>query len=116
MRRAFTVILLVVEALFFNVVLPGHARGMIQLPGSDNCPACCAARHQSQKQSPCDNERTTHCAICAFAAGLVVPPPIDFAPPPTALLAILAPPAAQHFEFASLPLPYFGRAPPASAA
>jgi hypothetical protein len=116
MRRAFTVVLLLVEALFFNAVLPGHARGMIQLAGSGTCPACCAAKHNPSKQSPCDNEKTTHCAICAFAAGLSIPPAIDFAPPPTALLAILPPPAAQQFEIATFPLSYFGRAPPLSHA
>jgi hypothetical protein len=114
MRRAFTLALLLFEAMFFNVVLPGHTRGMIQLPGSSCCePACCAAKHPGSKQSPCDNERTSNCALCAFAARITIPPAVDFAPPPTGLLEILPPPVAQTFEVASFPRPFFGRAPPA---
>ena len=116
MRRAFTTILLVLEALFFNVVIPGHARGMIELPGADRCPACCVARHSPQKNSPTDSQRTQNCAVCAFAAQLIVPPAADFAPPLTGTNEILPPPSAQQFEVAAFPQPYFGRAPPASHA
>ena len=112
MRRAFTVILLLVEALFFNVVIPGHARGVIQLPGSGNCPACCAAKHSPSQQTPCNNQSSTHCAICAFAAAMFVPPPVDFAPPPTRLVATLTVANLQTLITPSFPLSYFGRAPP----
>ena len=114
MRRAFTIALLLFEALFLNVVIPGHTRGMIQLPGSAPLPACCAAKHSDSKQTPAENDRTSHCALCAFAARITIPPTIDFAPPPTGLLAVLPPPTAQGVEVVAFPFPFFGRAPPTS--
>src|SRR4051794_33155032 len=95
MRRGFTIALLLVEALFFNVIIPGHTRGVIQLAGSQSQASCCASRHGESKQTPCDNKRAANCAICAFAARLTVPLAIDFAPPPTGLVAILRPSAPQ---------------------
>ena len=113
MRRAFTVILLLIEALFFNVVIPGHARGMIQLPASGNCPVYARRSINAvETKRPATMSASAHCAICAFAAAMFVPPPVDFAPPPTRLVATLTVANLQTVITPSFPLAYFGRAPP----
>jgi hypothetical protein len=112
MRRAFTIALLVFEALFFNVIIPVHTRGMIQLAGSRSRASCCATRHKDSKENPSDNKPASTCAVCAFAARLTVPPAVDFAPPPTGLVEILPAPAIHVRVTPSLIPVYFGRAPP----
>jgi hypothetical protein len=112
MRRPFTIALLVFEALFFNVFIPVHTRGMIQLAGVRNGASCCATRHKDSKENPSDNKPASTCAICAFAARLSVPPAVDFAPPPTGLVEILPPPAPHVRVNPSFVPVYFGRAPP----
>src|SRR3954471_16463047 len=115
MRRTFTIILLLVEAMFFNVVIPGHARGMIELPGSAPGPACCAAKHGKPNQTPCDSKRAAHCAVCAFAARMTVPPVVDFVLPPSGFVETVTTRAIAPIDVTSYPLPYFGRAPPLAA-
>lgn len=118
--RAFRVALLVFEALWLTVIVPGHQRGIVRLPG-ENCPACeaqTAAPDCCQKQpAPVGHkpagDPAQHCAICYFAARLCTPPVIDLSPPPLRLVASLPVPAAHAREsFPILPT-YDGRAPPA---
>ena len=104
-------LLLLVQALFFNVVVPSHTRGMIQLPGSKAVASCCAPK--PGKSSPCDNKRTENCAICNLAARVTLPPVIEFAPKPTGLLEILPPVAREEFVAHDFVPTYLGRAPPA---
>ncbi|HEX3358008.1 MAG TPA: hypothetical protein VHS31_13635 [Tepidisphaeraceae bacterium] len=112
MGRLLRVALLLVEALFFNVIIPGHTRGSIQLPGSPSASCCCESQQSGHRSLPNDKTRTENCAICNFAARLTIPPAIDFAPPPTGLLEILPPPARETIQIASFCAVYFGRAPP----
>src|SRR3954468_1541541 len=111
MRRAFTVVLLVVEALFFNVVIPGHTRGMIQLGGTRSA-SCCAGKQGNPKEIPADKNGASHCAVCAFAAQMSVPPGIDFAPAPIGLAEILPVSKAQQVDSVTSVRTYLGRAPP----
>jgi hypothetical protein len=112
MRQGFTIALLVFEAIVFNVFIPIHTRGMIELPGSRGASSCCQSHRSSDKQTPSDQKRAANCAVCAFAARVVTPPAIDFAPPPSGLAAVLSIDSPERLETISSPLPYFGRAPP----
>jgi hypothetical protein len=115
-RRQFTIALVVFEAFLFNVFIPWHTRGMIELPGAKSGHSCCATpKHDSQNRDSSDGKRAANCAICAFAARIVVPPAIDFAPGPSGFVEICPVPVTQQLSGATLLLPYFGRAPPLAA-
>jgi hypothetical protein len=120
--------LLIFQAIWLNVILPGHTRGVVTTPGSE-CSACesssapqrttccdaAAAATTKRGQAPDPAGRAQHCALCAFAARLTLPPVIDLTPAPLGFLErmTLAPPArAQSIQL--IPT-YDGRAPPVLA-
>lgn len=115
--RAGRILFILWQAVWLNAVIPGHTRGAIPLPGSapaDESPApgCCAGatdREGESRPSPADRAR---CAVCYFAAGLILAAPPDLAPAPKGLCEVL-PPAAPG-DVPSLPLAptYDGRGPP----
>jgi len=120
------ILILLFEALWLNVIVPGHRRGMVPLPGesceamgmagASSARACCEHRSNGQSTPTHQGDPAQHCAICYFAARLTVPPPIDFAPRPTALaerIKPIAPVVAVSFAF---PATYDGRGPPMNAA
>ena len=121
--RAFRIALLLVQAVWLNVVVPGHRRGIIALPG-ESCEACAVAatsrpccRSHSNGQQPAapPKDPANHCLICYFAARLTPPPVIHFTPPPLRFVEKLPPPVSRTIAVPP-PLPtYHGRAPPASA-
>ncbi len=82
--RSFRVFLLVFEALFLNVVIPGHTRGMITLSGKESvhgiadlgCPFCCDSGTRPRKDAPTRQDRQD-CAICHLALCLTTVPPAD---------------------------------------
>src|SRR4051794_13144805 len=79
MGRALRILLILTQALWLNVMLPGHTRGSITLSGSKHS-SCCASKNNdsgSKDRAPSQRDRE-HCAICYFAAGLVSPPVVDF--------------------------------------
>ncbi|HSV12932.1 MAG TPA: hypothetical protein VLI90_01635 [Tepidisphaeraceae bacterium] len=117
--------LLIFQAIWLNVILPGHTRGVVTTPGTE-CSACesssapqrtttCCGSSSDSKRQQTPNRRAQHCAICAFAARLTLPPVIDLTPAPLGFLErlALAPPARVE-SVRSLPT-YDGRAPPAFA-
>jgi len=66
--RPFHLALLIFEAILFNVVIPGHTRGIVQLPGSPEakacgCCACCGSRPASGKTGD-PLRKANNCAIC----------------------------------------------------
>jgi hypothetical protein len=124
--RALRIAILVFEALWLNVVVPGHTRGSVALPG-ERCPSCerCAA----DPISPCcdmpegqpvashphsvpHRDPARHCAICYFAARLSLPVVFDFTHPPLGLLGAAAPQPAGHIVSIPFVATYDGRAPP----
>ena len=123
--RAFHVALLVFEALWLNVIVPGHRRGVVPLPG-ESCaacerplasaaPTCCqsdAARKQHSRSKHDHGDPALHCAICYFAARLSPAPFVDFTLPPLRLTRTLPTPAAELRTTAPPTLTYDGRAPP----
>ena len=113
------IFLLLFEALWLNVVVPGHQRGVVPLPG-ERCVACASPkdtccpdageRREPARSKPVD--RAAHCAICYFAARLSPPPVIDFTPPRPQLVGLAqVPPPAARPTIPFLPT-YDGRAPP----
>ena len=122
--RAFRVALLVFEALWLNVIVPGHQRGVVRLPG-ESCPACeadsapreCCHAQATRQSIPTKHkpagDPAQHCAICYFAARLCTPPVIDLSPPPLRLVEQLPVPAAHTRESFKVRPTYYGRAPPA---
>ena len=125
--RATRIALLAFEALWLNVIVPGHSRGAVGLPG-ESCPLCPAVAVSSDSVTPkcCDRGSTpdsrdshpardpaAHCSICHFAARATPPPVIDFTPPKPEILAI-RPTASMSALYSRPPAPtYLGRAPPA---
>ncbi len=113
--------LLIFQALWLNVILPGHTRGVVTLPGSgeqneavDNCGSCCTSKPDSSNdQSQSDENRAARCAVCFFAMRVTPPPVVDLRPPAMALLDIEAPPSPAAFTSYQHRLTYLGRAPPA---
>jgi hypothetical protein len=126
LRRAALIFLLAFQSFWLAVVLPGHTRGVITVPGfkpvataacheerDAGAPSCCShTGGQRARKAPVDPSRAAHCAICFFAARLSLPVAIDLRPKPLELAFVQPPPAA--LEAASVErLPtYLGRAPP----
>jgi hypothetical protein len=122
--RAINFFLLVFQTIFLNVIVPGHERGVVQLPGSacEQCcgcdqPAtksCCAGRGDPSKHAP-KPDRASHCAICSFAAHLCVPPVFRLTLEPLGLAEILSPAAPLVAPSIPARLPERSRAPPVFA-
>ena len=117
--RALRILLLVFEALWLNVIVPGHRRGAVPLPG-EKCVACeppkddcCPEASGSTKSTPSKPvDPAAHCAICYFAARLSPPPVIDFTPPRPQVVGLAqVPPPIARPSVPFLPT-YDGRAPP----
>ncbi len=117
-------------ALWFGVIVPGHKRGLVLLPGgtpppvtqnqnTEPCPlaqmmaasgTCCPSSSPRTPSSP--SAPVSHCAVCYLTGVLDVPPPPDFAPRPLELLQILPRPKPITVASASTTHIYLGRAPP----
>jgi hypothetical protein len=124
--RAIRIALLIVEALWLNVIVPGHQRGVVPLPG-ESCSACevdnavrkcchtlATGSSAPAKQKP-GGDPAQRCAICHFAARLCTPPVINFTPPRLGLAEILEPPAPRSALSVRVPLVLRDRAPPFTA-
>ncbi len=119
-------------ALWFGVIVPGHKRGLVLLPGgkpqvtvkqseeAQPCPlakimgrssSCCCPPSDSS-DAPQPGAPVTHCAICYLTGVLDVPPAPDFAPKPLELVQVLAWPQSDVVEATESVRTYLGRAPP----
>jgi hypothetical protein len=111
--RAFRILLLAIVAVWYGAVLPGHQRGIVQLPGAST-DACCQGNHSDHPgdpaEAPAGSPRT--CAVCFYMGALLqaAPPVLDIAP-----LGLtdrqLDPIAPAPVTVPHLPT-YLGRAPP----
>lgn len=113
--------------LWFGVVVPGHERGQIVLPGyaaPSHCGTASSADASSAPKSTCcpvpepdepgkPADPITRCAVCYIVATLATPPPVDLAPQPTARVALLDQTPSLAPEVATPHRPWLGRAPPA---
>ncbi len=90
-------LLLVYQAVFLNVLVPGHTRGAITLDGKHTAPCCCCSSAGEPRPGgkaptgPSDRDRE-HCAVCQFAAALTSVPPVRFTLPELGLLDVLPAP------------------------
>jgi len=120
-------------ALWFGVIVPGHKRGLVLLPGApgnaaaasnssdealEPCPlaeimaldgSCCPSSKPSDPDTPMP---VTHCAICYLTGVLDVPPAPDFAPRPLELVQVLPWPEPVAQDTIGSTRTYLGRAPP----
>lgn len=121
-RRLGTILLLAFQALWLNVILPGHTRGIVTMPGwkpaachaETAATSCCASPDEpfDDKPGTPDNERAANCAVCFFAARLTTPPGITFDLTPGTLLAVRPAPVFEAVDAVARGTCYFGRAPP----
>jgi hypothetical protein len=105
--------LILFQFFWLNIVLPGHTRGMITVPGTPPAGSVsddCCATHSDSKQPTPDQQK--HCAICNFAIGLFTPPVVNYDHLIRGLLHTLPIPPPAAVESDSPLLTYHGRAPP----
>lgn len=120
--RVTAILLLIQQAVWLGVIVPGHERGSVRLPGYEaageqaatSCHAdhaCCANKgdRDTHKKAPAD---PSHCAICHIAARLVVATPPDFVPAPTDLIAAVPEFRATPGPLLCVVLPYEPTGPP----
>ncbi|HWE01650.1 MAG TPA: hypothetical protein VG326_04510 [Tepidisphaeraceae bacterium] len=118
--RHFRLAMLAFQFLWLNVIVPGHRRGIVALPG-DHCRACEQWAVASTKSCPADSKSPQrdskdpagHCAICFFAARVSPAVTYDFTHPPLRLIAVVQDDSALIAVDPHLILAYHGRAPPA---
>jgi len=64
------------QFVWLNIVLPVHTRGIVTIGESCDSRSCCAHKDGKSHHTP-TREDQKHCAICAFAAALSIPPAMD---------------------------------------
>ena len=121
---------ILLQVLWLNVVLPGHTRGVITLPGTDcaddrgvasvaqqqsDAHACChgAAKSTRNDRTPTPRQRGA-CAVCFFAAHMAPPAPVVCGLLPLGLLEQIALPAQPAAVSIDRPLICLERGPPAA--
>jgi hypothetical protein len=126
--RALRLAVLLFQALWLNVIVPGHQRGIVAMPGW-SCEACekqatqpdsscCAIRNARQANEPAGRppvhgDPARHCAICHFAAHLSLPPELDLSLSRLFLAETSLPPAGESIGGRDFFATYDGRGPPA---
>jgi hypothetical protein len=95
-------LLLAYQALFLNVLLPGHTRGAITLDGKHTAPCCCCgggADRPAGKGPAVPSQRDRdHCAICQFAAGITSVPMLYLKLAEAGLVERLPPPRPSGWD------------------
>jgi len=114
---------LVFQAFWLNVVVPGHQRGIVQLPGAVAAASryrapclscgCDAAPKSSKSDSPASRSGT--CAICFFAAHLSIPPTVDLSLARLNFLHRLRPMVEEDRIARIVVTPFDSRGPPVAA-
>jgi hypothetical protein len=110
------------QAIWLNIVIPGHTRGSMPMPGADCEDSTCQVSHSFAASPCCDHSKTPAtpaknrgCAICNFAAQLATPLPFDLSLPPLALLHRIGDLRAHALVARSVLIPFFSCGPPACA-
>jgi hypothetical protein len=113
MRRIVLFGLVLYQAFFLNVLLPGHTRGAVRIgtqsAGRDSC--CGRAPSQDKRDTPTPRERS-NCAVCHFMARMTSVLPVDLTLAKLGLVESLAFPSPQVVEALKFVPTYHGRAPP----
>jgi hypothetical protein len=122
--RVVRIAILLFEVVWFNIIVPGHTRGIVVVQSgatsTETCPLCAAvacplcaqhaAPNSSKNPTPADR---ANCAICQFMAHLSLPPVYDFRPASLKLLELLPIPQPQTRESVALIDHAHCRGPPA---
>jgi hypothetical protein len=121
--RVTSVFLLLFQAIFLNVVVPGHTRGVITLTGRSDAgaasmpaPGCCRTeehktREDGSHKAPTPKDRA-ECAVCHIAARITTATTIDLRLTELGLLEVLPLPPPQLARSVEQIPTYLGRAPP----
>jgi hypothetical protein len=118
--------LLAFQVVWLLVILPGHQRGAITLPGSPVAQAscdtqavaeshsCCAPRHPSSdpKSKTPDSDRTSHCAVCHYAIRMVFVAPPDLTVAPAGFVELMPVPRVHNQYARPISLVHDARGPP----
>lgn len=119
--RPLRVIMLAGLCLWFGVIVPGHQRGRITLPGSR--PSAMVACQAMATSHSCHNgadprggdDPSAPCAVCMLIATLDAPPVADLTAPKAELVELLIVLAPQRPATCPRTSTHLGRAPPAFA-
>jgi len=111
LARPGRIALLAYQALWLCVIVPGHTRGIVVLPGSSDG-SCCQTPGKSKPADSDAPARRANCAICSFAARITPAIPIDLTPPPLELLSREPAPPAHVWPSVEIRLTCLERAPP----
>ncbi|HAI12671.1 MAG TPA: hypothetical protein DCM28_13270 [Phycisphaerales bacterium] len=123
--KTFRILFLSFLCLWFGIIVPGHQRGQIKLPGGTGksvVNSCCAMRGgtltqldftcpTNEKPKP-SREDQKRCAMCQLIATLQVATPPLLTLAPMGLLAITPPQKAVDISSPGFAGPILGRAPP----
>jgi DUF2946 family protein len=104
--------------IWFGVIIPGHTRGQISVPGSNcgcDCCACNSAATHATEAPNSQPNKSSHCAICDFAAHITLPPPMDLTLAPLGLAYRIDRPAPRLAPVVRIQLVRHDRAPPFAA-
>ena len=121
--RWFHKTMLAAAVLWFGMVLPGHERGAIRVPGAQSksadttaCERTCCHRTSSNPdergipESPIDSGGD--CAVCHLIGTLDTPTPPILAPVQADLIALVATAPTRSVATIESPFRHSGRAPP----
>ena len=103
--------------VWFTVVVPGHTRGILTMPGEpqaqSGAAACCASTstdsNKNKKPTP-DQQR--RCAVCFVAANYTVPVVFTFDPEPAECVAVANLAALAQVFSIDFPTPFWPVGPP----
>jgi hypothetical protein len=127
-RRLIAIFVLVQQAAWLLVILPGHQRGAMAIAGTGSADASCHVEQVAQsccestkpaKDNASDKsedplKKLNHCAVCHVAVRLTPAPPPDLVPSPTGLVERLSPSGPGAIVSLHIPVPYDSTGPPAS--
>ena len=114
-------ILAIYVLLWFNVVVPGHTRGMLTMPGGkgsekSGVESCCSSRSAGpNKDHKPTREQQRRCAVCYVAATYSVPVVLAIDLRPAERVAIANVAALAQVRSIEFPAPYWPIGPPGLA-
>jgi len=115
-HRALRIFLLLLATVWYGAILPGHERGIVQLPGAQTHDGCCVGdKPVGRAGEPVPVRSPSNCAVCKFMGTLSAAPPPDLGIAPLGPTEVA--PALTPTTLVSLRVipTYLGRAPPAAA-
>ncbi|MGB7161508.1 MAG: hypothetical protein WBD40_25840, partial [Tepidisphaeraceae bacterium] len=77
-HRVPRILLLLLVTVWYAALLPGHQRGVIQLPGANPAGAhdgCCEENKPQRPGDPVPARSPANCAVCKYMGALTIAPP-----------------------------------------